>query len=430
MDQSLDIPLLDWVSQHWHFLALGLVVLVRLALVYGRSLQSQDRGLDPKTTAPHAFTYPSLSRCPVDVKDIAPRAYRPFKPHYHVTLSLRPMVWEDWIEVDRDFDKYYAIREFRVKTKAKDLILLEPDSSPRVGSAYSGVIELLHEMVHFLHARHPDMFAVTLNEKLGYAEYIQLNLPHQPRYALPPPLVVEGKLRTVTEDEARKALEVIALISQDDWALLVEGADERYYVQGGAILVPGSWRLKDKIGMALDDLHNEARVPQYKEKLEVGMSRFFKRIPVDKPATRNNYGFQVTRPSSSARDDVDPEDLAWATLHHGDEDSFGDGERHKTPARPLVSPETLRLRSERQSVRRLPLTGVVAFGIRTYLYNVEDLADEAGVAKRLASAVRSWTQDVHDYKGARLYSAELLKYLDSVVAEKGDEVGDEKPYPF
>jgi hypothetical protein len=46
---------------------------------------------------------------------------------------------------------------------------------------------------------------------------------------------------------------------------LFTGKDGRYYFQAGAICVGGFWRMKDKIGMPLDEIHNSGRVPQCKQ---------------------------------------------------------------------------------------------------------------------------------------------------------------------
>lgn len=65
----------------------------------------------------------------------------------------------------------------------------------------------------------------------------------------------------------------------------------------------------------------------------------------------------------------------------GDDDDVGDVAR-------------VRLRQERQSLRRLPRSGAVVFTIRTYLDPFTELAKESGVPGRLASAIRSWPEDV------------------------------------
>lgn len=56
-----------------------------------------------------------------------------------------------------------------------------------------------------------------------------------------------------------------------------------------------------------------------------------------------------------------------------------------------TSPKTLRLRTERPTLRRLPRTGAIVFRIRTYQVKVDELLKEGiGVATGLASAVGSW----------------------------------------
>lgn len=140
------------------------------------------------------------------------------------------------------------------------------------------------------------------------------------------------------------------------------------------------------------------------------MSRFFKRLPVDKPVVRNNYSFQVVAPPASA-DPLDPDELAWARTMKGDEDVDAsepgflrtDAEEHdaefprhaaladRTEA---VDPALVRLRVERQTLRRLPRTGAIVFTIRVYLTPLEELVKEPDVPGRLASAIRSWPEDV------------------------------------
>lgn len=140
------------------------------------------------------------------------------------------------------------------------------------------------------------------------------------------------------------------------------------------------------------------------------MNRFFRRLPVDKPVTRTNYSFQVVARPDLA-DPLDPHELAWARTMKGDEDaaeesseggaggSGGNGNLAViadlvADASTPIDPSRVRMRVERQTLRRLPRTGAVVFGIRTYVTPLEALAAEPGVPGRLASAIRSWPEDV------------------------------------
>ena len=65
------------------------------------------------------------------------------------------------------------------------------------------------------------------------------------------------------------------------------------------------------------------------------------------------------------------------------------------------------------NLSRLPRSGGVVFTIRTYFLPVTELAKEPYVPGRLASAVRSWGEDVSKYKGKEKYKDVLLAYLDA-----------------
>lgn len=390
----------------------------------------------PGEWTPRVFQYPSVPPCPLDLPDIKPIPYRPFRwGQYHVTMGTRSMPWEDWIEIDNTYARYQRIREHRINTKGSDVLRLLPATSG-VKSGHGAAIELVHELAEYLHARYPTSFHVTRTSKSSRspikAVYV---VPTDTSYDLPPPLLLGGKeggslLRSVGADEAKKAMEIAALLAQDDLAIMVEGSDDRYYFQGGAICVAGNWRLQDKIGLAMEDIH--VTVPQYREKLHVSLTRFFRRLPVDKPVIRNNYSIQIVPPTSNRNGLVDPEELSWSSVLNGPETEFEHRHGRQTQP-PLVTPETLRLRTERQTLRRLPLSGAIIFGIRTYVIPVETLAKEPAVPGRMASAVRGWPESVRAYKAGPIYQDILLKYLDECAQEQEERGIAEDPtrkYPF
>lgn len=137
-----------------------------------------------------------------------------------------------------------------------------------------------------------------------------------------------------------------------------------------------------------------------RERLYVSLGKFMKRLPVEKPVVRNNYTLQVVDQATDRPDGeklVDGDELGWASTMIGEE--FPDVRIHKhgESKRELVNtvtPEMIMLRTERQTLRRLPKTGAILFTIRTYTTPVVKLAQEPGVPGRLASAVRSWPDAV------------------------------------
>jgi len=131
-------------------------------------------------------------------------------------------------------------------------------------------------------------------------------------------------------------MQMAARFVQDDLAIMFERSNGQYYLLAGAILLAGFWRLEDKFGMPLSEIHTSGDVPQFKERLEKGMMNFFKRVQPDKAVLRNNYFIQVD------------DELAWSPSIGGeDEDGIGwfTAEKNKAIQHHWF-------RSERQSLRR------------------------------------------------------------------------------
>jgi hypothetical protein len=81
-------------------------------------------------------------------------------------------------------------------------------------------------------------------------------------------------------------MQMAARLVQDDLAIMFEKEDGQYYLLAGSILLAGFWRLEDKLGMPLSEIHTSGDVPGYKEKLEKGMMNFFRRVQPNGPVQR------------------------------------------------------------------------------------------------------------------------------------------------
>ncbi|KAG9547777.1 glycosyltransferase family 22 protein, partial [Aureobasidium melanogenum] len=252
------------------------------------------------------------------------------------------------------------------------------DPSPQV---FDGAVELLEELCGYLPERYPSMFRKT--------EHGMVNLFADETFDIRKDVLTMNGNR---EDPMQMAARMV----QDDLAIMFEKEDGQMYLLAGAILLPGFWRLQDKLGMSLDEIHYSGDVPGYHDKLRKGMNNFFRRIKPEAPVKRNNYFLQVD------------EDLAWS-YSIGPED---DGEPSWDTAAANRAIEHHYFRSECQSLRRLPRSGGVLFTIRTYFHPITEIAEEDYVPGRLASAIRSWGDDVSKYKGKAKYGDVLLNYLD------------------
>ncbi|KAI0829315.1 hypothetical protein BC628DRAFT_1315419 [Trametes gibbosa] len=379
---------------------------------------------------PLEFDYPRLEPSREHFSNVKPIPYRPFKwGDYHVTMGIRAMPFDEWIELDCEFPQFHKVCDYRIRTRADRLVSVHPAQPGVVPSGDAAAEELLYELAEYLSRRHPDVYRVTrkpvsrISDDNGW-------------YG-------EGKIKHITiipfsetyDLETDEPLKVARLLMQEDFTLMLEGTDGRYYLQAGAVVIAGSWKLEDKMGMPLEDIHTSGNVPQYQSKLQMSMDRFFRRLPLNKPVIRNNYAVQLVQepamrvptPAPDSLLAVDPDELAWAATMNGSEDT-GDFERAKHindqvelvhadkryPESRTSTPATLRtvrLRTERQTLRRLPRTGAIVFTIRVYQTPFEEIVREPGMAGRLASAIRSWPDDVARYKARDAYEA-VLPLLD------------------
>jgi hypothetical protein len=73
------------------------------------------------------------------------------------------------------------------------------------------------------------------------------------------------------------------------------------------------------------------------------------------------------------------------------------------------------LRVERQTLRRLPQSGAIAFGIRIHQQPLGDLAPEPAVLSRLAAAVDAMPEPTFEYKGLRFFAASLHAWIDTAL---------------
>lgn len=75
-----------------------------------------------------------------DVHKTEPLPYRPFKyGPYHITMGLRTMKWDEWIELDNQYLEWHAIKKKRIKERGEKGCKTAPE-------AYDGAIELLEEL--------------------------------------------------------------------------------------------------------------------------------------------------------------------------------------------------------------------------------------------------------------------------------------------
>jgi hypothetical protein len=159
-------------------------------------------------------------------------------------------------------------------------------------------------------------------------------------------------------------LERAGLLVQEDLCLMVERGGH-YVLEAGSVCFPSHWRLAEKMGRPMAGIHGP--VPHYAAELEGKVDRFFDKLRPSRPVMRRNLGI------------------------HSHDELFSPGPREPCHAFPADARgvDSVWVRSERQTLRRLATSGAILFTIRTQQCRMRALEHRADVAHALAAKLRA-----------------------------------------
>ena len=191
-------------------------------------------------------------------------------------------------------------------------------------------------------------------------------------------------------DHAEETADVadLAALAQEDFCILQRQADGRYALTAALLCFPAHWRLADKLGRPLSEIH--APVPGFNARLGGPADRFFQNLAVERLVWRANWSV-VESPVL-----VHPQPRE----HLADLTAENAGQK-------------LWLRVERQTLRRLPGTGAVVFTIRTLVRPLAEVATWPGAAQAMAARIREMEPGMAGYKGMHALREPLLAWLDA-----------------
>lgn len=188
---------------------------------------------------------------------------------------------------------------------------------------------------------------------------------------------------------AQGALPEAALTTHEDLCLLTKREDEEVYrLIGAAVAWPSDWRPAQKIGLPLRALH--APIQGYEEQLATGVDRFMETLQPGPIYARCNW-FMAATGERRWLPDCPPQE-AFA---------------HVTPDN---AGETLFVRSERQTLRRLPQTGAILFTIGIFVEPLASLSP-ANIAM-LGRAVQNLVSGEGDRRGAPAYADSVIAFAE------------------
>jgi len=290
------------------------------------------------------------------------------------TIGLKPLDLRNWIEVDDHIDAYLAEKDRLYATLPEKVFVEELDTR----GAQQEVLELL-------------------------SAHLQARLPGTYRRRDDRCLIGKGP-REVSIASELPPLRIASLLVQEDLVIMRKAGDG-WRLAAAALCFPASWSLQEKFGKPLQDIHEP--VPGFGRGTRTAeiITRIFDNLAVDQPVERQNWSLQaggdLYKPLSGLarieRATTLPARFPDADVAAG---SF--------------------IRVERQTLRKLAVSGDVLFTIRTYLDPLGVLRchpDRTRLAASLASQLSALDEAQLDYKGLTADRDRLVEALNAIASE-------------
>ncbi len=312
--------------------------------------------------------------------------YLPFvKAKGQPTLGLQPLALADWIEIDQDFETQLAYKSKLLSAQYESVFSALPGSL----AAQKETLDLL--IAHLLRYFPATYRLLEKGERSGKEKGVYSSRLQQAwRFS----------------DFAAAPLELAARLVQEDFCIMLPGektrektGEEGYWLAAAAVCFPLRWCLGQKLGQPLGLIHG--KVPGYKGRLHRPVNSVFERLRVDFPGVRFNWSV------------VDSAELHLVESKHTDSkhtESMHAAELDATITAENAG-EKLWLRVERQTLRRLPLSGAVLFTIRSYVYPLAAVVEREAIAQQLSEAIQALAPDMQKYKNLLPFHQALLAYL-------------------
>ncbi|KAI9045347.1 heme-dependent oxidative N-demethylase family protein [Aspergillus affinis] len=302
-----------------------------------------------------------------DIDKALPRPYRPFRWAYHQTMSLTKLELDWWIELENTYKQRIAQRKELYAKHGSSVLGALPGSE-------LACKELMEMVLQFVCARYPQYFS--LSDKR----------------------ILHNKILDTAQDvRSKHPLEILLdNIPEDFGIMLRDDQTSKYFLRAGVICSALGWNLGTKIGLQLHEIHEP--IPDYREKMQFSMDRFFKKMPSDKPIQRGSWGLEVGQPLYMPKDDPH--------------------EALRLSQDPSLCLEDCHLRVDWQTLRRLPLSAAVVFNFKALFTPVTEFRDEPRVPALLAEILTKGKKNLLEYKSTWHVEHVVLPKLEEWVKEQ------------
>jgi dimethylamine monooxygenase subunit A len=286
---------------------------------------------------------------------------------WRMNMGLKALNLQEWIDIDQHFAEELALKDQLLKNQ------------------YS------------------EVFSSLPNSQFGQQEVLDLLIAHLlnyfPQYYQQQGEIIANLCTGQTwhlADFDAAPLDLAGRLVQEDLLLMQQTANG-YILAAAALCFPLRWRLSEKIGRPLSQIH--APVPGYQDKLASPVNHLFEHLQFEHPSWRLNWSIVETPqlfllPSTTA-------DL-------------------ETTINSENAGEKLWIRVERQTIRRLQKSQDILFTTHSYVYPLNSLEADPSMAANLAQAIQQIPLEMQSYKNILPIRPALLGYLNQLSEIIGD----------
>ncbi len=282
-----------------------------------------------------------------------PRHFPFLAGHDPLRMGVAAIDESAWFELDAEYPAQMAEKERLLAARRADVFAIRP-------AAEAPARELVAAVARWCCETRPAQFA-----RDGDA----LVCPDRRRVSL----------------ATRHPLEAAALLVQEDLCLLQPDAAGTLILVGACLCFPSRWRLAEKLGHPMLDVHGP--VPGLNERIGATIDRFLAGLKAGTIYSRTNWSLTT-----------DPQLFQPVALPHGAIAAAEAGER-------------VFYRVERQTLRRLPKSGAVLFGIRVHQHKLAAFTAIPEQRRALAAAVAGLDPRLVAYKSMTGIKDAVIAYL-------------------
>ena len=265
-------------------------------------------------------------------------------------------------------DEDFRFRLGTVPGSAEDFFAHSPDAAP-----------VLAERRHWL-TTDPERYTAILPAGVGIVEELLELVASWP-------MLRDAPTRLwLPETNLFDRLLMLGELLEPDLVLLAPGSGDQFTVAAGCVCFPSSWRLTDKLGLSVAEVHQP--VPQLNAAIGSQIDRLIAHLRPGKCVVRAN----------------------WSVCRQPELNQHPDRNLPGIPLQPAL--DQAWLRREDQCLFALPRTGGVVFGIRVTHVSWRELRSVPAAARSIARALRSMPADMLDYKRLNAVSEALARLLE------------------